>query len=61
VLIDVQHNVIARFRINRVHQMLDRPFSGRGEMPPQTARTRRTHAPFQLPPGLRGQCPEGRR
>ena len=37
------------------------PFSRRGERRPQTARARRSNAPLELPPGLRGQSPEGRR
>ena len=37
------------------------PFSGRGERRPQTARAARTNDPLELPPGVRGQSPEGRR
>jgi hypothetical protein len=39
------------------------PYSGRGQRRPQTARSRRTNSPLELPAALRGkgQSPEGRR
>lgn len=39
----------------------DWTFSGRGEKRPQTARAARTNDPLELPQGVRGQSPEGRR
>lgn len=42
-------------------QPLSWSYSGRGERRPQTARARRSNAPLELPSGIHGQSPEGRR